>query len=231
MSQLSSDDLKRVAAQQAVDHVESGMVLGLGSGSTMRYVLIELGQRLADGRLHSLVGVPSSDQTEGLAREAGIPLGDFAEYNALDLAIDGADEIDPQLNLIKGLGGFLVREKIVVSAAQRFIVVADSSKLVPQLGTRSLVPIEVIPLAAPLIARRLAAIGGNGQLRTTANGELYITDNGNQILDWRFGLIEDPEALNITLLRMPGVVDHGLFLGMASMAIVAGNDGVRVLSR
>jgi ribose 5-phosphate isomerase A len=132
--------------------------------------------------------------------------------------------------LIKGLRGFLVREKIVVSAAKRFLVVADSSKLVARLGSRASLPIEVIPLAAPLIARRLQSMGGSGTLRTTVAGETYITDNGNYLLDWHFGPLADPQALDLALLRMPGIVDHGLFLGMANVAVVAGEHGVQVIT-
>jgi ribose 5-phosphate isomerase A len=225
----SNATLKRRAAEQAVDQVRSGMALGLGSGSTMRFVLDELGRRLASGQLSAIVGVPTSEQTAQIARDLGIPLSDFAQHPDLDLALDGADEIDPQLGLIKGNGGALVREKIVASAARRLIIVADGSKLVAQLGSVFAVPIEVIPLAIPLITRRLSARGGGCTVRSGPDGQPYLTDNGNLIIDYACGPIADPAALDLDLLRMPGIVDHGLFLGMADLAIVADAQGVRLI--
>ena len=225
----AADMLKRRAAEQAVDQIRSGMTIGLGSGSTMRFVLDELGRRIASGQLSAIIGVPTSKQTAQIAGELGIPISDLARHPALDLAIDGADEIDPQLGLIKGRGGALVREKIVASAARRLVIVADGSKLVTQLGSTMPLPVEVIPLAAPLIAQRLSARGGTCELRQGATGTPYITDNGNLIIDYTCGPIADPAALDLALLRMPGVVDHGLFLGMAAMALVADANRVQVL--
>lgn len=226
----STDQLKRIAAEHAVDQILSGTVIGLGSGTTMRFVFEELGRRLADGRLQGIVGVPSSEQTTAIARDLAIPLGDLEQYPILDLAIDGADEIDPQLDLIKGRGGFLVREKIIATAARRLIIVADGSKLVKQLGSLAPLPVEVIPLAAPVILRRLSRLGPC-RLRRNAAGELYRTDNCNYIIDYECGPLADPAALDLELLRMPGVVGHGLFLTMADLAVIADQQGVRMLHR
>lgn len=223
--------LKQHAAQRAVDHVRSGSALGLGTGSTMRYALEEVAQRLADGRLHSIVGIPTSEQTAQLAQRLNIPLTSLAEHPELDLAIDGADEIDPKLNLIKGLGGALLREKIVETAARELIIIADSSKMVAQLGSRAPLPVEVVPFATPLVLRRLTMLGGNAVLRCTADGLPFVTDEDNYILDYHSGPILDPAGLDRTLLSIPGVVEHGLFLGMAHLALVADGDDVRVLTR
>jgi ribose 5-phosphate isomerase A len=223
------DALKRQAAVRAVDFVQSGMALGLGSGSTLRFVLLELGARLADGRLRDIVGVPTSEATAALARELRIPLATLEERSALDLNLDGADEIDPRLNLIKGLGGALLREKVVASAARQFVVVADGSKLVERLGSRTPLPVEVIPFAQAPVSRKLEALGASPKLRKLATGAPLITDEGNVILDCATGPIDDPAALDVALRRIPGVVEHGLFLQMASQAVVAEAGGVRVV--
>jgi ribose 5-phosphate isomerase A len=223
------DALKRQAAVRAVDFVQSGMALGLGSGSTLRFVLLELGARLADGRLRDVVGVPTSEATAALARELRIPLATLEERPALDLNLDGADEIDPRLNLIKGLGGALLREKVVASAARQFVVVADGSKLVERLGSRAPLPVEVIPFAQAPVSRKLEALGASPKLRKLATGAPLITDEGNVILDCATGPIDDPAALDVALRRIPGVVEHGLFLQMASQAVVAEAGGVRVV--
>lgn len=225
------DTYKRQAAEQALDYVKDSMVLGLGSGSTARLMLRELAARLADGRLRDIVGVPSSEGTAALSRELGIPLATLARQPQLDLAIDGADEIDPALSLIKGLGGALLREKIVAASAARLIIIADTSKLVPQLGTRAPLPVEVIEFGLPLAMRRLAEFGCTPSLRHAANGTVFCTDEGNRILDCRFEGISDARALNTAIRAIPGVVDHGLFIDMAALAIVAGNNGVSTLVR
>ncbi|MCU0490980.1 MAG: ribose-5-phosphate isomerase RpiA [Chloroflexaceae bacterium] len=227
----NQEALKRLAAKRAVDYIASESVIGLGTGSTMRYALEELGRRLADGHLYNVAGVPTSEQTATLARQLGIPVLSLADVNELALAIDGADEIDPQLNLIKGRGGALLREKVVASLARTLLIIADSSKLVPQLGSHMPLPVEVVPFAVPLIQRRLAALGGQASERLMAAGQPYRTDNGNAILDYACGPIADPAALDLFLLRTPGVVDHGLFLGMAGRAIVADGTSIRELQR
>ncbi len=226
-----TERLKQRAAQRAVGYVRSNSAIGLGTGSTMRYALEELGKLLAEGSLHNVVGVPTSERTAQLARQLDIPIFSLAEYPELDLAIDGADEIDPHLDLIKGLGGALLREKIIAAAARELIIIADASKPVPQLGSRAPLPVEVIPLALPVVMRRLHTLGGEGVLRVTADGQPFHTDEGNYIIDYACGPIANPAALDVTLLCIPGVVDHGLFLGMAQRAIVADNQTIRVMER
>jgi ribose 5-phosphate isomerase A len=225
------EDAKRAAAERAVDFVASGSTLGLGTGSTMRYAIEALGRRLASGLVHSIVGVPTSEQTMRLAQRSGIPLTTLDAHPRLDLTLDGADEIDAALDLIKGLGGALLREKIVASASRQLVIAADWTKVVPALGTNRPVPVEVIPFGASLVIERLGRWPGHVTLRRLESGEPFLSDEGNWILDYHAGPIEDPAALDVALLRIPGVVDHGLFLGMASCAIVAGPDGVRMLER
>jgi ribose 5-phosphate isomerase A len=219
------------AARAALEHVETGMLLGIGSGSTAEEFVRLLAARVGEGM--RIVGVPTSERTAALCRETGVPLSDLDETPHLDLAIDGADEIDPHLALIKGGGGALLREKIVAAAADRMIVIADSSKLVEVLGHFPL-PIEVnrfglgaTRLAVEKAAERLA-LSGSLTLRMT-NGRPFVTDGGHFIVDASFGRIPDTRALSNALYAIPGVVEHGLFLGMADTAIVAGTDGVRTL--
>jgi ribose 5-phosphate isomerase A len=226
-----AEALKRDAAEAAIEaEVRSGMALGLGSGSTARWLLEGLGQRIADGRLTEIVGVPTSEQTAGQCRRLGIPLTDLELRPALDLAIDGADEIAPGLALIKGLGGAHLREKVVARSAARFVVVADESKLVARLGEHAPLPVEVIPFALPLCDRLLCEAGWAPQLRAGDDG-VFVTDEGNHILDCRRDDWDDAERLAAALHAMPGVVEHGLFLGMASAAYVAGEEGVQMLAR
>ncbi|MGN6468714.1 MAG: ribose-5-phosphate isomerase RpiA [Rhizobiaceae bacterium] len=222
---------KREAARAALEYVETGMLLGIGSGSTAEEFVRLLAARVAGGL--RIVGVPTSERTAALCRETGVPLSDLDETPHLDLAIDGADEIDPQLALIKGGGGALLREKIVAAAADRMIVIADNSKLVEMLGRFSL-PVEVnrFGLAATRLAIEKSAKGlglsGPLTLRMTS-GQPFVTDGGHFIVDASFGRIPDTRALSNALYAIPGVVEHGLFLGMADTAIVAGTDGVRTL--
>lgn len=224
--------LKRLAALRAVEFVQPGMVLGLGSGSTSRNVVDVIGERLQAGALPGIVGVPTSEQTAAQARALGIPLATLAEYPVLDLAIDGADEVDPALNLIKGLGGALLREKIVESAARRFVVVVDESKLVQRLGTRGPLPVEVTQFAWEAHARWLEGLGCRAELRREQDGSPFVTDNGSYIIHCTFPYgIADPVALARTLQERPGILEHGLFLGMATDIVVAGKDGVRVVPR
>ncbi|MGN6464373.1 MAG: ribose-5-phosphate isomerase RpiA [Rhizobiaceae bacterium] len=219
------------AARAALEHVETGMLLGIGSGSTAEEFVRLLAASVGEGM--RIVGVPTSERTAALCRESGVPLSDLDETPHLDLAIDGADEIDPHLALIKGGGGALLREKIVAAAADRMIVIADSSKLVEVLGHFPL-PIEVnrfglgaTRLAVEKAAERLG-LSGPLTLRMT-NGRPFVTDGGHFIVDASFGRIPDTRALSNALYAIPGVVEHGLFLGMADTAIVAGPDGVRTL--
>lgn len=230
-STLTPQDLaKQAAAVRATDAIVSNTVIGLGTGSTMRFVLEELARRLHDGRLSNVMGVPTSEKTTALAHVLGIPLTSLAEHPRLALAVDGADEIDPGLNLVKGLGGALLREKIVAAAADEFLVVADDSKLVAQLGSRAPLPIEVLEFAVPLVQRRLGSLPGRPVLRTVG-GDPFVTDEGNLILDFYCGPIADAWSLDIALRQIPGVVDHGLFLGMATAVFVADAVATRVMKR
>src|SRR6266516_7105447 len=223
------DTWKRLAGEAAANLIEDGMLLGLGSGSTAKQMIIALGRRIQQG-LRIAGAVPTSQATEELARNLGIPLTDLETHPVLDLAIDGADEIDGQLRLIKGGGGALLREKIVASVAQRFIVLADITKQVKQLGLKTPLPVETIPFAATPVRKRLEALGAIVKLRQLA-GQLYLTDNNNVILDCTFpGGITDPPDLENRIKRIVGVVETGLFLNMASQAIIGGPEGVKILS-
>lgn len=222
------DRLKQLAAVQAAALVESGMRLGLGSGSTSVHAIREIGRRLAAGEVQDIVGVATSEASARLASGLGIPVEPL-DPRPLDLAIDGADEIDPQLNLIKGLGGALTREKLVEVQAREFVVVADHSKLVARLGQKTGVPVEVVPFGHLSTLKRLESLGAQGRWRM-AGSELYLTDNGNHIYDAHFADIPDPTALAVTLKGTLGVVETGLFVGMAQRAYVATPDGVRELS-
>ena len=228
---MSADDRKREAAEAAVAaEVRSGMAIGLGTGSTAVHVVRAIARRRAEGLLHGIVGVPTSEATAALARELDLPLTTLSERPSLALCIDGADEIGPGLGLVKGLGGALLREKVVAGAAYRLAIVADGSKLVDRLGTRAPLPVEVIPFAEAVCALALARLGCEPVLRVVDDAP-FITDEGNRILDCRFpDGIADPAALDLAIIRIPGVVEHGLFLGMAKVAYVAGEDGVAVRS-
>ena len=223
-----SDDLKRRAAAAALDHVEEGMRLGLGTGSTAAHFVTLLGRRVAAGL--RVTGVATSEATAALARQAGVPITTLDETPELDLDVDGADEIGPGLALIKGGGGALLREKIVAAASRRMIVIADSGKRVAELGAFPL-PIEVVGfgLTATALAVERAAIelGLNAAIDLRQrDGGPFVTDSGNRILDASFGRIPDPEALARRLAEIPGVVEHGLFLGFADLALIASADGV-----
>ena len=224
---LSVDESKRQAAERSMEYVKDGMRIGLGTGSTAKHVLELLGQRVQEGLC--ILGVPSSNEAAELARKVGIPLATFAEVDALDLAIDGADEVGPQLALIKGGGGALLHEKIVASAAKEFIVVAGEGKVVATLGKFPL-PVEVIRFAAPLVEKQLAALGGNPVLRMHQQSP-YVTDEGNWIFDCHFGAIPDPETTAAEVREIIGVVEHGLFLNTATRVIVADGQGVTVMER
>jgi ribose 5-phosphate isomerase A len=225
------DGQKRAAAERAVSYVASGMRLGLGTGSTARHVLDVLSEKLSDGSLRDIAGVPTSAATADYARSVGIPLLELNELHRLDLAIDGADEVDPRLDLIKGLGGALLWEKIVESAADRFIVVVDESKLVGRLGERAPVPVEVVKFGWRTQLRHFEAAGARPELRITAAGEPFVTDSGHHIVDCHFAHgITDPKATAAQLRARAGVVETGLFIDLATAVIVAG-DEVRVLER
>ncbi|HVX83014.1 MAG TPA: ribose-5-phosphate isomerase RpiA [Devosiaceae bacterium] len=228
------EEQKRAAAAAALAEVRDGMRLGLGTGSTARYFVDLLGERVRDGL--TCICVATSEATAAQARSLGIPLGDFDALGQLDLTVDGADEVDPQLELIKGGGGALLREKIVAAASARMVVIADASKLVPSLG-RFPLPIEVNRFGLGATRRALTDIltrfGAEGGLepRRDNAGNPFVTDGGHLILDAFFGRISAPKALSDALLEVPGVVQHGLFLGLCRAAYIAGADGVRRLDR
>jgi ribose 5-phosphate isomerase A len=223
------DHLKRAAAQRAVEFVESGMIVGLGTGSTAGFVVEQLASRVAHGL--AVVAIPTSERTAGLARRLGIPLASFAEYRRIDLAIDGADEVQrATLDLIKGRGGALLREKIVAAASRRFIVVVDQEKLVDRLGEHMPVPVEVAQFGWQATAAALVRLGTDPELRQN-DGRPYVTDGGNFILDCRLGLINDPERTERLIKMTVGVVENGLFIGRSSAVIVATDSGVDILTR
>ncbi len=222
------EEEKAAAASKSLEYVEDGMVIGLGTGTTAKYVIELLGQRVRAGL--KVRGIPTSKASAGLAASMMIPLTTLDETEFIDLTIDGADEIGPGLELIKGGGGALLHEKIVASCSKRLLIVADEHKKVERLGHFPL-PIETIPFAAAPVKRQLEKLGANPRLRCGAGGQPFITDEGNFLFDCSFGQIPDPPALARTLKSITGLVEHGLFIGMASIAIIAGPSGTQVLTR
>jgi len=228
------DGLKRQAAARALEAVRDGMKLGLGTGSTAKHFVELLGEKVRAGM--KVIGVPTSEATRADAMRCGIALTTLDDIDRLDLTVDGADEIDPKLNLIKGGGGALLREKIVAAASDRMIVIADDSKWVSALG-RFPLPVEVIPfgLAATrrAMAEAFAKCGVSGQIvvRKGTDGHVFVTDGGHWIVDAHLGRIQDASRLATLLGAIPGVVEHGLFIGLASTAILAGGQGIRVIER
>lgn len=232
MSATGANDLKRAAAAAALPLVKSGMRLGLGTGSTVEQLLPLLAERLQAGELSDIVGVPTSERTATRCQQLGIPLTTLDKQPSLHLGIDGADEVAPDLGLIKGLGGALLREKMVATACEAFVVIADTRKVVAQLGERSPLPVEVVPFAWAWQLPFLTALGASPTPRRDLDGVLFQTDNGNLIIDCRFPAgIADPHALDRALCARPGVADHGLFLDMCSVAFIASPEGVRRLER
>lgn len=224
--------LKRAAALRALDEVSEGMVLGLGTGSTVAHFLVGLAEYLRMGRLREIVGVPTSLWTADRCRELGIPLTSLASHPILDLAVDGTDEVDPSVNLIKGLGGALLREKMVAQASLRMIIIADQTKIVRRLGERAPLPVEVVQFGWEVHEHAFHEMGAHPSLRTRADGQPLTTDNGNYIIDCRFpGGIDDPKAVDAELSARAGVVESGLFLDMAEKAYVADIGGITVIER
>ena len=221
---------KRRAAEKAVDHVESGSVVGLGSGSTAAHAIRILGVRLRSGELRNVLGVPTSLQAAAEAVRAGVPLTTLDEHPDLDLAIDGADQVDGELNAIKGGGGALLREKVVAAASRLYIIVADSTKLTARLGEECRLPVEVLPFALGPVIRRISELRAEVEVRM-GGGKLgpVVTDNGNLIVDADFGAIHEPRRLETELKAIPGVIETGLFLGYADIAYLGTEDGVRRL--
>ena len=220
------DQEKEAACRAAAKLVRDGEIVGLGTGSTAHFAVVALGERVKAGL--KIIGIPTSVQTGELARAVGIPLTTLDEHPEIDITIDGADEIDPQLRLIKGGGGALLREKVIAAASKKMVVVVDSSKVVPVLGKFPL-PIEVISFARTVVEKKIMSLGGSPKLRAKPDGSPFITDNGNQILDCSFGKIDDPAALALILSDTPGIVEHGLFIGLAKLALVGRGDRVEEL--
>lgn len=220
------DELKQAASERAVDFAESGMVLGLGTGTTTVFAIRRIGALVQSGELQNVLGIPTSRAGAELAREAGITLTTLAEHPVIDLTIDGADEVDPELNLIKGGGGALLHEKIVAQASLREVIVVDGAKLSPQLGSHHALPVEVVQFAWRTEEEYLADLGAEVNVRRGADNDVYVTDEGNWILDCTFPPIADPARLSAQLSRRAGVVEHGLFLGLATDLVVASAEGV-----
>jgi len=225
---MANDQEKEAAARASLKFVEDGQVVGLGTGSTAAYFIKLLSEEVKQGL--KIRGIPTSVRSKELAESLGIPLTTLDECQDIAVTVDGADEVDPQLRLIKGGGGALLREKIVASATRTMVVVADASKQVQHLGKFPL-PVEVIKFAQTLVAKRISALGAEVKLRVDASGQPYLTDENNHILDCCFGEIRDPDQLARNLSAMPGVVEHGLFIGMASVVLFARGSEIVELRR
>lgn len=225
---MANDQEKQAAAQASLRFVREGNIVGLGTGSTAAYAVRFLAERVQAGL--KIRGIPTSTHTKELAAGLGIPLATLDECPQIDVTIDGADEIDPELRLIKGGGGALLREKVVASASRQLVIIADSTKQVSMLG-RFPLPVEVIPFARTVVTKKISALGASVSLRTDSAGNPFITDEGHHILDCNFGQIPDPPALARELNAVPGVVEHGLFIGMADVVLIAKGDQVQELRR
>jgi ribose 5-phosphate isomerase A len=225
---MANDLEKEAAARASLQFIQDGQVVGLGTGSTAAYFIKLLAEKVRNGL--RIRGIPTSVRSLELAQSLSIPLTTLDECQEIDVTVDGADEVDPQLRLIKGGGGAMLREKIVASATKELVIVADASKQVPVLGKFPL-PVEVIRFAQALVAKRIRELGADVQIRTGTDGKPYVTDERNHILDCRFGQIPDANGLARKLSDMPGVVEHGLFIGMASVALFARGSEIVALRR
>ncbi|MBU4256397.1 MAG: ribose-5-phosphate isomerase RpiA [Thermoplasmatales archaeon] len=221
-------NLKQVAGEKAVEYVKNGGVVGLGTGSTVFYAIKKIGEKVKNGL--DIVGIPTSVETEKLAKQFGIQLSTLEEHPVIDVTIDGADEIDKKLNLIKGMGGALLREKIVASASKKEVIVADDSKLVDMLGTKSFLPVEVARFGWSYAAKKISEFDCKPELRKK-DGKIFITDNGNYILDCKFKSIMNPKEMEEKINNIPGVVENGLFIGLADVVVVASEKGVRIIEK
>lgn len=225
------DELKQEAALRAVEYIRDGMVVGLGTGTTSIYAIRELGRRVREEGL-KIRGVPTSKKTARLAHDEGIPLTTLEEHPNLDVTIDGADEVDlATLNAIKGMGGALLREKIVALATKDEIFVVDESKIVQRLGEHTPVPVEVIPFGWNRTCEALTALGCHTERRQAPDGKPFVTDSGNYLIDCKFPPIENPQLLGERIIRIVGVVEHGLFVGIAKCVIIAREKGIQVVER
>ena len=222
---MDKERFKKMAAEKAVEEIQPGAIVGLGTGSTVYYVLLALGEKVRDGL--NITGIATSKQTESISAKQGIPLSTLAERPVIDLTIDGADEIDPSLNLIKGGGGALVREKIIAHASKRLVIVADDSKLVPVLGTTFALPVEVLQFGWEATQTAINNICGKSTMRYSGE-KPFLSDNGNYILDCRFDMIRQPAQIELQLNNLPGVVENGLFVSRADKAIIGTTSGVEI---
>lgn len=229
--------LKKLAAEKAVDEIKDGMIVGLGTGSTTKFAIEKLAQKIKDGQLKNIYGIPTSKRTEELAIQLGIPTLSLNELyskfksKSIDITIDGADEVDSELNLIKGGGGALLHEKVIAQNTKRFLVVVDESKLSNKLGEKFFVPVEVLQFALESEKDFLESLGGKIELRKNEKGELFVTDEGNFILDVNFGKIENPAELNSILNERAGIVEHGIFLNKLVDSVYCSSiNGIKILS-
>jgi ribose 5-phosphate isomerase A len=220
------EELKQAAGERAVEFVESGMVVGLGTGSTAIHAIRRIAELIQSGHLRDILGIPTSKASEESARELGIPLTTLGEHPVIDLTIDGADEVDPDLNLIKGGGGALLHEKIVAQASLREVIVVDEAKLSSQLGSTHALPVEIVQFGWRPEEEYLADLGADVNVRRGSDNDVYVTDEGNWIMDCTFAPIPDLRRLSDQLGRRAGIVDHGLFIGLATDLVVAGSNGV-----
>ncbi|MDP9158985.1 MAG: ribose-5-phosphate isomerase RpiA [Acidobacteriota bacterium] len=225
---MANDREKEAAARASLKFVHDGDIVGLGTGSTAQHVVRLLADQVRAGL--KIQGIPTSSGTKDLAIGLGIPLATLDQFQEIDVTIDGADEVSPQLNLIKGGGGALLREKVIASASRRLVIVADSSKQVPVLG-RFPLPIEVIAFAEPLVSKRIASLGAEVKERRKGDGSPFVSDEGHHILDCNFGHIDDPAALASALKAIPGIVEHGLFVRMADVVLIAKGDQILELHK
>jgi ribose 5-phosphate isomerase A len=226
---LEREDLKKQAGEKAVEYIDDGMIVGLGTGSTVEYTIRKLGKLVRDGL--KIKGIPTSVHTQRVAKKEKIPLTTLEENPAIDLTIDGADEVDPDLNLIKGGGGALVREKIIAFNSKKVIIVIDDSKIVKALGIDFPLPVEVVKFGWTSTKKTLEKIGCNVELRRVMENEPYITDNSNYILDCEFDRIAEPAQLEIDINNIPGVVENGLFICLVNQVIVGGKQGILTLDK
>ena len=226
---MDIETLKRNAAEKAVEYVKDDMIVGLGTGSTVKYALQKLAERVKKEKL-KIVGIPTSSGTSKLAKELGIPLSTLDEYENIDLTIDGADEIDENLNLIKGGGGALTREKIVASNSKKVIIVADETKITKKIGISASLPVEILPFGYKATMKKIEDLGCTTKLREIMDNP-YITDNGNYVVDCDFGGIDEPEELEVIINSIPGVVENGLFIDLATMAIIGSREGTKTLEK
>jgi ribose 5-phosphate isomerase A len=225
---MANDQEKEAAARASLKFIKDGQIVGLGTGSTAAHFIKLLAEQVKKGL--RIRGIPTSDRSHELAQSLGIPLTTLDEFQEIDVTVDGADEVDPQLRLIKGGGGAALREKIVASATKQLVIVADASKQVQRLGKFPL-PVEVIKFAQTLVAKRITALGAEVKVRTNPDGTPYVSDENNHILDCSFGEMRDPDGLARTLSEMPGVVEHGFFIGMAKVALIARGSEIVELRR